>query len=167
MSPRALRKAHGAFSSLTEEDTGKGPSGRRVSHRSLHWPSQTHPERCTACLCHVDCSCHRMPSLGMAGPWASPRGVLEGPRLCVLPHPPSHPCPSCHLGKLFRQISKQTFLGLLYSLLQGEGFVSTPRCTDKSPLQDPLSPSWHKPLSSAPTFTPQAAAHRLEGPANL
>ena len=78
-----------------------------------------------------------------------------------------HPHPNCHLGNLFRQISKETFLGLLYSLLQGKRFVSTPRCTDTSPLQDPLSPSWHKPLASAPALTPQAAALRPQGPANL
>lgn len=93
MSPRALRKAHGAFSSLTEEDTGKGPSGRRVSHRSLHWPSQTHPERCTACLCHVDCSCHRMPSPRARGPgpplevcWKAP-DYVSAPTLPPIPAP--------------------------------------------------------------------------------
>ena len=108
-----------------------------------------------------------MPPLRMARALGLPKRCAGRPQIMYPPHPPTHPCPHCHLGHLSRQISKETFLGLLYSLLQGKGFVSTPHCSDTRPLQDPLSPSWHKPLSSAPSFTPQAVARRPQGPTNL
>lgn len=55
-SPEALRNMCDAISSLTEEDTGKGPSSRKADQRFLHWPSWPHPKKCIAWVCHADCA---------------------------------------------------------------------------------------------------------------